>query len=154
MSGCGYQPSAQYSKKVLNGSVFVEVVVNRIEPENAPYLTDEMRRIVVNRFENRVSTKEEATNKIKAEYNNISFIPLAYDKNGYVTSYKTTIGVDFTLVDRSGKIVQKRITSSTFDRASTDSLQSTALKQASIKRVLEQVADEFIAYIGTIGVSK
>jgi outer membrane lipopolysaccharide assembly protein LptE/RlpB len=152
-AGCGYQPSINYTKKVFDTPVFVEVTIDRIEPENAPFLTDELRRIVVSRFGHKVSTKEEATNKIKAIYKNIEFIPLAYDINGYTTTYKTIATIDFALTDKNGKSYSKKITASTYDSASTSSLQSTTLKQLAIKRVLEQATDEFVSYVTVLGVS-
>lgn len=152
-AGCGYQPSVNYTKKVFDGPVFVEVVIDRVEPENAPFLTDELRRIVVSRFGNKVNTKEEATNKIRAAYKNIEFIPLAYDINGYTTTYKTVATIDFTLTDKNGKSYSKQINASTYDSASTSSLQSMTLKQLAIKRVLEQATDEFVSYITSLGAS-
>lgn len=152
-AGCGYQPSVNYTKKVFDGSVFVEVVIDRMEPENAPFLVDELRRIVVSRFGNKVNTKEEAKNKIKAVYKNIEFIPLAYDKYGYVTTYKTVATIDFLLIDKNGKNFSKKITASTFDSSSVSSLQTTELKQKAIKRTLEQATDEFVSYVASLGAS-
>ncbi len=151
-TGCGYQPSVNYTKKVFDGSVFVEVDINRIEPENASFLMDELRRIVVSRFGNSVSAKEEAKNKIKAVYEKIEFVPIAYDQYGYVTSYKTVVIVEFVLTDKNGKSFAKKISVSTFDSSSVSSLQATYLKQKAIKRALEQATDEFVSYVSSIGV--
>lgn len=149
--GCGYQPSVNYTKKVFDGSVFVEVVIDRVEPENAPFLVDELRDIVTSRFGSSVSTKDDATNKIKAVYDKIEFIPLAYDQYGYVTSYKTVVVVDFALTNKNGKNFSKKISASTFDNSSVSSLQGNVLKKQAIKRALEQATDEFVSYVSSIG---
>jgi hypothetical protein len=151
--GCGYQPSVNYTKKVFDSPVFVEVVIDRVELENASFLADELRRIVVSRFGYKVNTREEAKNKIKAVYKNIEFIPLAYDKYGYMSTYKTATTIDFTLIDKNGKSFSRKITSSTFDSSSSSSLQATELKQKAIKRTLEQATDEFVSYIASLGAS-
>lgn len=63
-TACGYKPSSQYIKQVFTDTVYVEVAVDAIEPENAPFIKDEMNRLVYTRFKGRVASKEEAESKI------------------------------------------------------------------------------------------
>jgi len=55
ISGCGYQPSSKYVKNIFDESVYVEVKIDPSEPENAPYLTDELRKIIIQRFNGKIA---------------------------------------------------------------------------------------------------
>ncbi len=46
VSACGYKPSSHMIQHVFSDTVYVEVIVDRAEPENAPYVKDEMNRLV------------------------------------------------------------------------------------------------------------
>ena len=61
---CGYKPSSHYIKKTFEDTVYVDVIVDRVEPENAPFIKDEMNRLVYNRFKGRVTTKEQAGSEV------------------------------------------------------------------------------------------
>ncbi|HFQ61247.1 MAG TPA: hypothetical protein ENK39_02960, partial [Epsilonproteobacteria bacterium] len=46
LTACGYKPSSHMIKNIFADTVFVEVMVDRVEPENAPFVKDEMNRLV------------------------------------------------------------------------------------------------------------
>ena len=74
LSACGYKPSSHLIQNVFTDKVYVEVEVDRVEPENAPFLKDEMNRLVYTRFKGRVVSKEEAESQIKISYSGSTFI--------------------------------------------------------------------------------
>ena len=139
-------------KNVFEESVYVEVIVDRVEPENAPYVKDEMNRLVYTRFKGRVTTKEKAKSQIIISYQGSSFTPLAYDE-GYVTRYRANIRVRFDMVTKEGKLT-KTISSIVESDIQASSLTSSALRTDAIRRGLGKALDEFMAYVSAKGMLK
>lgn len=149
--GCGYQPSSKYVKNVFDESIYVEVKVDPSEPENAPYLTDELRKIIIQRFNGKVASKETAKNSIIATYKGTQFIPIAYDQAGYITRYATIVKVEFDLTDKNGKNFHKTITATTQEGISESALQTSTSRVSSIKLGLQKASDEFISFVSSTG---
>jgi len=151
-SACGYKPSSHVIKNVFSDTVYVEVIVDRAEPENAPYVKDEMNRLIYTRFKGRVVSKEEAQSKIRISYAGSTFTPLAYE-DGYVTRYRANIRVKFDMVNKQGR-EQKLITSVVESDIQASSLTSSALRTEAIREGLEKALDEFLAYVSAKGMLK
>ena len=152
VSACGYKPSSHMIKNVFSETVYVEVLVDRAEPENAPFLKDEMNRLVYTRFKGRVVSKEQAQSKLRLSYAGSTFIPLAY-KDGYVTRYRANIRVNFDMVTKEGKI-NKTISSIVETDIEESSLSSSALRTEAIRVGLAKALDEFLAYASAKGMLK
>jgi len=151
-SACGYKPSSHVIKNVFSDTVYVEVIVDRAEPENAPYVKDEMNRLIYTRFKGRVVSKEKAQSQIKISYTGSNFTPLAYE-DGYVTRYRANIRVKFDMVNKQGR-EQKLITSIVESDIQASSLTSSALRTEAIREGLEKALDEFLAYVSAKGMLK
>ncbi len=152
VSACGYKPSSHMIQHVFSDTVYVEVIVDRAEPENAPFIKDEMNRLVYTRFKGRVVSKEEAKSQIRLTYAGSSFIPLSY-KDGYVTRYRANIRVKFVMVNKEGK-VNKTISSIVDTDIQESSLTSSALRTEAIRIGLGKALDEFLAYVSAKGMLK
>ena len=152
VSACGYKPSSHMIKHVFSDTVYVEVLVDRAEPENAPFLKDEMNRLVYTRFKGRVVSKEQAQSKLRLSYAGSTFIPLAY-KDGYVTRYRANIRVNFDMVTKEGKI-NKTISSIVETDIEESSLSSSALRIEAIRVGLAKALDQFLAYASAKGMLK
>lgn len=148
-SACGYKPSSHYVKHIFEDSVYVEVTVDAIEPENAPFIKDEMNRLVYTRFKGHVTSKEKAGSKIYVNYRGTSYTPLAYE-NGYVTRYRANIRVNFKLETKEG-VMNKRISSRVESDIQASSLTSSTLRTEAIRVGLAKALDEFIAYVSARG---
>ncbi|MDD5406660.1 MAG: LPS assembly lipoprotein LptE [Sulfurovaceae bacterium] len=151
LAGCGYQPSSHMVKKIFDDSVYVEVQIDPSEPENAPYLADELRRVIITRFNGNIAPKEQANNVIKASYKGTQFIPLSYDRYGYTTRYQTIVNVEFTIITKTGKKIVKTITTTDEAGISESALQTSTMRIASIKNGLEKAVDAFMAYVSAKG---
>lgn len=149
---CGYKPSSHMVKNVFEDTVYVEVVVDRAEPENAAYVKDEMNRLVYTRFKGRVTSKEEAKSQIRIVYAGSTFTPLAYEE-GYVTRYRANIQVRFYMVTKEGKL-NKTISSIVESDIQASSLTSSALRTDAIRKGLGKALDEFLAYVSAKGMLK
>lgn len=148
-TACGYKPSSHYIKQIFTDTVYVEVKVDAIEPENAPFIKDEMNRLVYTRFKGRVASKEEAQSKIYVNYRGTSYTPLAYE-NGYVTRYRADIRVNFKMDTKEGRI-SKNIHSRVESDIQASSLTSSTLRTDAIKVGLAKALDEFIGYVSARG---
>lgn len=151
MTGCGYQPTSKYVKNVFDESVYVEVKIDPSEPENAPYLTDELRKIIIQRFNGKIASKENANNSIIATYKGTQFVPIAYDKAGYITRYATIVKVEFDLKDKNGKNFHKIITATSQEGVSESALYTSTSRILSIKAGMQKASDEFISFISAMG---
>ena len=147
---CGYKPSAQYIQNVFTDKVYVEVHVDAIEPENAPFIKDEMNRLVYNRFKGQIVPKTEATSKIYVSYAGSSYTPLAYE-NGYITRYRVNIRVNFKMETKKGKLT-KQISSVVEADIQASSLNSSYLRTEALRKGLEKALDEFMAYVSAKGI--
>jgi len=142
---CGYKPSSQYIKNTFEDNVYVEVVVDRAEPENAPFVKDEMNRLVYTRFKGRVTSKEQAGSTIRISYAGTTFTPLAYE-NGYVSRYSVNVRVNFDMMTKQGRI-SKKISTIFESDIHAGSVESSALRTEAIRKGLEKALDEFLAYV-------
>ncbi len=152
VSACGYKPSSHMIQNVFSDTVYVEVMVDRVEPENAPFLKDEMNRLVYTRFKGRVVSKEQAQSQIRLSYAGSTFTPLAY-KDGYITRYRANIRVNFDMINKEGK-VSKTISSIVESDIQQSSLASSALRTEAIRIGLEKALDQFLAYASAKGMLK
>ena len=151
-SACGYKPSSHMIQHVFSDTVYVEVIVDRVEPENAPFLKDEMNRLVYTRFKGRVVAKEQAQSQIRLSYAGSTFTPITY-RDGYVTRYRTRVKVKFDMVNKEGK-VSKTISSIVESDIQESSLTSSALRIETIRIGLAKGLDEFLAYVSAKGMLK
>ena len=149
---CGYKPSSQVIKSTFEDTVYVEVVVDRAEPENAPFVKDEMNRLIYTRFKGRVASKEEAGSQIRISYTGSSFTPLAYDQDGYISRYRANVRVRFDMMTKKGREI-KNITAIHEGDIHASSLASSELRTEAIRKGLEKAMDEFLAYISAKSVS-
>ena len=148
-TACGYKPSSHYIKQIFSDTVYVEVKVDAIEPENAPFIKDEMNRLVYTRFKGRVASKEEAESKIYVNYRGTSYTPLAYEE-GYVTRYRVDVRVNFKMETKEG-VIRKAIHSRVESDIQASSLTSSTLRTEAIKVGLAKALDEFIGYVSARG---
>jgi len=126
--GCGYKPSSQAIKEHLLDTVFVVVKVDRAEPENAPFVKDELHRMVYTRFKGRIAPKALAQSRL------------------YVVRYRVNIKVSFDLRTKQGQI-KKRISTVYESDIQASSLYSSTLRTEAIRKGLSKALDEFFAFV-------
>jgi hypothetical protein len=102
ISGCGYKPSANYTKKALGERIHVEVEISRKDPKNSVLIKDAVNESVITRFGGKLSTKELADSELYAKIGSTTFTPILYDKDGYVVSYKATVSLSIKYTTKNG----------------------------------------------------
>ena len=152
LSSCGYKPSSHAIKNVIADTVYIEVLVDKAEPENAPFVKDELNRLVYTRFKGKVTSKALAQSHIIASYDGSTFTPLAYEE-GYVTRYRANVKIRFDMLTKKGKL-SKEITAIVESDIQASSLTSSALRTEAIRTGLEKALNEFLAYLSATGMDK
>jgi len=150
LTSCGYKPSSHYIKNMFEDAIYVEVEVDAAEPENAPFVKDEMNRLIYTRFKGHVAKKEDAKNCIKVNYRGTQFRGVSFE-DGYVTRYRADIRVKFTMLTKKGKVT-KSISARHEDDIVASSLESSVLRTEAIRKGLEKALDQFLAYASVKGV--
>jgi len=145
LTSCSYKPSSDFISKSFDNTVYVEVAVDRVEPENAPFIKDEINRLVYNRFKRRVVSKDMAKSQIYISYTGSSFTPLSYE-DGYITRYRTNVNVHFDMLTKQGKF-SKTIKAVHEADIHASSLDSSSFRTEAIRKGMQKALDEFMAYV-------
>jgi len=150
LTACGYKPSAHNTTPVLGEKVYTEIEVSLSDPENAVLTKDALNRALHTRLKRIVTQKEKADSMIRVVYDTIRFVPLQYNRQGYVVHYQAHITLGFTFT--KGEKSEKRQMIGRYEfpiRPSaiiSNDLRLKAIEKGSIKAL-----DQFISYISAKG---
>lgn len=93
LSGCGYVSAAHYAKSVVGESVSTEVMISMEDPQNTVIIKDAIDTAVITKFRTTLTSKTLSQTHLKIKIDSVTFSPLRYDTNGYVTTYRTTVSM-------------------------------------------------------------
>ncbi len=153
LASCGYKPTNIYTKKILGDSIYVDVSISKVDPQNSILIVDAINQAVITKFRSKlVKDKSRATSKMYISLKSVSFKPIQYDQNGYVIAYKTLVSLETRYIDRNGK--QRVITSSgDYDFSiEANSIISDNKRFDAIKYGASKAIDELISKISVRGV--
>ncbi|HHD80828.1 MAG TPA: hypothetical protein ENK99_04400 [Campylobacterales bacterium] len=151
--GCGYKPSSHFTPKTIGEKVYTEVDISLSDPQNAVLLKDALYKALCSRIKSRVTSKKQANSIIKVKYQSLKFIPLQYDKNGYVVYYQAHISLKFEFIKGDKK--EQRVIIGRYEFPIRPSaIISTSLRFKAIEKGSKKALDEFIAYLESKGVLK
>jgi hypothetical protein len=97
----------------------------------------------------KVVSRAEADSILEGVVTDFTAYGVAYDKSGFVLQYRTIIVVNFTLKDRTGKVLweEKGWNENQWFRASSTGVTNEAAKQVAIQRtagfMAERIRDRF-----------
>jgi len=149
-TACGYKPSAHYSSKLIGDKIYTEVEVLHSDPENSVLIKDALNMALQTRLKRRVSKQKHADSSIFVFYKEIRFVPLQYDRNGYVVFYQAHTILDFTF--KKGEIVEKRKIDGRFEFPIRPSaIISNDLRLKAIEKGSLKALDEVITYLSAKG---
>ncbi|SHO81745.1 Probable lipoprotein Cj1090c [hydrothermal vent metagenome] len=136
----------------MGKNIFIDVIVDKIEPQSAVHIKDEMRKVIYSRFHSRVVSKEKADSKILISYGGANITPLSFDTNGFVTKYRINLKIKFRVNSKTkGNFTKTIHTTYESDIEESGKNQST-LRAEAIEKGLSSAVDEFVAYIATKGI--
>ena len=91
VNGCGYAPSAKFAREVLGEKVSTSVVVSSQDPENTVIIKDALDSAIIEVFQASLVSKAESSTHLIVSIGSASYVPIVYDKNGYVTGYRMNL---------------------------------------------------------------
>ena len=150
VNGCGYRPSSHVVKKVFGDRVYTKVDVSLATPENSVLTKDALNKALRTRLKTIVTRKENADSMLSVMYENITFIPLQYDKNGYVVEYQVNMKLKFTF-EKDGKIEIRRTIGRYEFPISPTAIIAYDVQFKAIERSSVKALDQFFAYIAAKG---
>ncbi len=140
VGGCGYKPTALYTKKSLGEHIYAKVETSLEDPQNSLLIQDAVNEAVINKFHSKLVSKSNADTIIHLKLRSVLFRPIAFDQNGYVTAYKTIVKLQSDIKTK-GKKVNVVITEGDYDfniqtlSVISDTKRFNAIKEASQKAI-------------------
>ncbi len=150
LTACGYKPSSLYSKKIISQKVYTEVEVSLSDPENAVLVKDALNRALYTRLKSQATKKEDAGSSIKVSYKSIRFVPLQYNRNGYVVYYQANITLKF-IFEKGEEREERSIVGRYEFPIRPSAIISNDLRFQAIEKGSVKALDEFISYISAKG---
>jgi len=103
LSGCGYKPSSQYSRKVIGEKISTNVIVSAQDPENTVLIKDAVDRAIVETFRASLVDKKYADTDLSFSISEPHYSPIQYNADGFVIAYRATITLHITRVTKNLK---------------------------------------------------
>ncbi len=151
-NSCGYKPTAIYTKNVLGETIYAEVETSLQDPENSVLIKDAINEAILNQFHSKIRSKKDASSQLYIKLSSISFRPIEYDKNGYVTAYKILVSLHSTYIDKNRK-KDSFITTGDYDfTIQTLSVISDEKRFDAIKKASQKAIDALISKISIKGI--
>jgi len=150
ISGCGYRPSAHFAKKVFGDKIYTKVDVSLATPENSVLTKDALNKALRTRLKMIVTRKKDADSMLSVKYENIRFIPLQYDKNGYAVEYQVNLKLKFTF-EKDGKVETKWTIGHYEFPILPSAIIAYDVQLKAIERSSVKALDQFFAYITAKG---
>lgn len=91
LNGCGYKPSAKFSRDTLGEKISTSVIISVQDPQNTVIIKDEVDKAVIEVFQASLVSRSESDTHLVLKMNTPSYSPITYDENGYVTGYRMSV---------------------------------------------------------------
>ncbi len=157
ITACGYKPAAHYTREALGERIHVDVTISRKDPKNSVLIKDAVNESIITRLGGKLSSKETSTSELFVKIGSISFSPILYNKNGYVTAYKTKVSLSIKYVTKDGKsesfstIGEYDFSIAEDDEGKTNSVISDSNRFEAIKLASLDALNEFVSRIAIKG---
>lgn len=151
-TGCGYKPVSAYTKNIFEGGVYVDIDVFALIPESGVNIKDTINEMIVKRFHSKLMKKEEAQSYFKIVVRSITQSPIAYNQDGFVSFYRTTVVLDIHFHNNAN--VNFDVTNTGYYDYSADYTSTVALENyrlESISNAAAQALDKFISQVAYYG---
>lgn len=152
--GCGYKPASVYTKNVLGKKIYTQVIVYLRDPENAVLIKDAINEAVVSRFKGSLVPKKYADSQIIISLQSVNFIPLEYDKDGYIIYYRAITSLKIAYKSKNGKTRNIYVSGNYDFPIEPNSVISDTKRFEAIKESSKKALDKFISEIAILGYQK
>ncbi|WP_169764376.1 LPS assembly lipoprotein LptE [Campylobacter mucosalis] len=157
--GCGYKPVSKITKDVLSDSVYVDVIVDKIEPKNSVLVKDAVMEGVVSRLNKKLGSKDNSNTFIEISTSSLTYQATIYDEYGYISSYKAVLRLNFKTKFKDGSVamipasgeydfsISRPMKNSRY----ADSVVSDTEKYNAIREASKEAFDEYISKLAIKG---
>ena len=94
LSGCGYVPSAKFSRAVVGDKISTSVKISLIDPENTVIIKDAVDAAVIQVFHASLVPKNMSQTHLVLSLSDPSYSPIQYDSDGFIVAYRTTVSLN------------------------------------------------------------
>jgi len=148
--GCGYKPSAKYSRNIVGEKVHTTIIISAEDPENTVLIKDAIDAAIIKVFHASLSDAKHADTLLKLHISEPTYEPIQYNADGFVIAYRATTRM---FIERKTDTIEKKYkTQGTYDFAVvpnavlTDQERYNAIKYSS-----EKAMASFLAKIAAEG---
>lgn len=152
LAGCGYRPVSHYASEIFQGGVYVEVAVYPAVPDASMGVKDSINNAILKRFQSQLVDKQHSHARLKVDVTDLSNPPIAYNKDGFVSHYRTNIVLNIHFENNDG--VSFDVTNSGYYDYSADFTSTIVLDQYysnSISNAALQALDKFVSQVAYYG---
>ncbi|MFT5659985.1 MAG: hypothetical protein ACI9TV_000619 [Sulfurimonas sp.] len=144
LSGCGYKPSAKFSRGVVGEKISTSVTISLIDPENTVIIKDAVDAAIIKVFHASLVPENISQTHLLLGLSDPSYLPIQYDSDGFIVAYRTTVSLKIL---RTTKNISKNYNvkgtydfSITPNAVITDKERFDAIKFSSVKAIKSFVA--------------
>lgn len=94
VAGCGYKPSAKFSREVTGEKISTSVTISQTDPENTVLIKDAVDTAIIEIFHASLTSKERSDTHLEISMSAPSYTPIQYNEQGFVVGYRATISLN------------------------------------------------------------
>lgn len=155
VSGCGYQPVSRYADEIFKNGVYVDISIYAAVPEASTGVKDSINNAIIKRFQGQLTDKAQSYARLKIDVISITNSPIAYNKDGFASHYRTNIILGIRFENNDG--VKFNVTNSGYYDYNADFTSTIVLDQYyfnSISSATLQALDKFVSQVAYYGSHK
>jgi len=120
------------------------------DPQNTVIIKDAVDTAVITKFRTSLTPKSASQTHLKIKITSVTFLPLRYDTNGYVTTYRTTVSMSIDRIRQDKVHAYKTSGMYDFD-IEPNAIISDQARFNAISVSAQKAIDAFIAQIAAEG---
>ena len=113
IGGCGYKPSAKFSRDTLGKKISTSVVISAQDPENTVIIKDAVDRAIIEVFQASLVSRSVSDTHLVLSMGTPRYSPIVYDENGFVIGYRMTVVL--SIISHNNGISKKYNTKGHYD---------------------------------------
>jgi len=91
ISGCGYSPSAKFSRDALGEKISTSVIISAQDPQNTVVIKDAVDRAIIEVFQASLVERQYSDSHLVLKMSTPVYAPIVYDENGFVIGYRMSV---------------------------------------------------------------
>lgn len=153
VSGCGYKPSAKFSRAVVGEKISTSVAISLIDPENTVIIKDAVDAAIIKVFHASLVPKNISQTHLTLGLSNPSYSPIQYDSDGFIVAYRATVNLN--ILRKTAEVSKNYVVKGTYDFSVTPNAIITDKERFdAIKFSSEKAIRSFVAQVSAEGARK